>query len=401
MHCAGKTHKLFFGICFSLVLLNGALAAPPASSLGASLDGISNPKATPTATNRFSGSIMDTSDGFAPARLSTTLSRLKVDSDSWRGAADVRIYAQDAPGVVLIVTNDALGSGSVITPDGVVLTNLHVVGNSKTVAVIFKPTKEGDQPTKADVHKGTVIRRDEVADLALLQVSDVPTILKVIPLANMADISVGSDVHAIGHPTGEAWSYTQGIVSQIRRNYEWAAEDKLKHSASVIQTQTPINPGNSGGPLLTDAGALVGVNSFKSEGEGLNFAVSVDDVRTLLNAKQDRLLRVAKAHASSDTCEPKSYGTIRRKDGSGTEELMDIDCFGKPDARWVLPDDPNEPGRLEIDTDHDGKIDGILVSTSRDGKVDYSIWDTTGSGKPDLKCFYTDGSTKPSRCEKI
>jgi S1-C subfamily serine protease len=77
-------------------------------------------------------------------------------------------------------------------------------------------------------------------------------------------------------PTGEAWTYTTGVISQYRRAYEWQAEgDPIKHKADIIQTQTPINPGNSGGPLLGDTGNLIGVNSFKASGEGLNFAVSV------------------------------------------------------------------------------------------------------------------------------
>src|SRR5262249_8798616 len=155
----------------------------------------------------------------------------------------------------------------------------------------------------------------------------------------------------------EAWSYTKGIVSQVRRNYAWKTEDGLKHTASVIQTQTPINPGNSGGPLLTDKGALVGVNSFKAEGGGLNFAVSADDVRELLNEKTDRM--IAASGSNKSTCAPKSYGVQRLPDGSGTVELIDVDCFGKPDAQWILPDDPTEPARLEVDREHTGHISGI------------------------------------------
>jgi hypothetical protein len=309
------------------------------------------------------------------------------------------LYAKLAPGVVLIATKDSLGSGSVINPKGLVLTNLHVVGSNSVVTVVFKPSVEGATITKADAHRGTVVRRDEIADLALVQVADPPSALTTIPLGHLADVSVGSDVHAIGHPTGEAWSYTKGIVSQVRRNYAWQTEDRLKHTAAVIQTQTPINPGNSGGPLLTDKGDLVGVNSFKSQGEGLNFAVSVDDVRMLLNEKSDRV--IAASPPTESTCVPKSFGVQRLKDGSGTVELLDIDCFGKPDAQWILPDDPTEPARLEVDPNHTGHITGIFFSKSRDGKWDYSIWDTTGSGKPDLRCVHEDGGPTPTRCERI
>lgn len=353
----------------------------------------------PRASHTFSAAALHPSEGFAPGRVDAVLSGLQPDRISSRGAAEARLYARIAPGVVLIATKESLGSGSVISPEGLILTNLHVVGSAPVVAVVFKPSVEGAEVTKADMHRGTVVRRDQIADLALVEVADPPANMTTIRLGTMQDISVGSDVHAIGHPTGEAWSYTKGIVSQVRRNYGWKAEDGLEHTASVIQTQTPINPGNSGGPLLTDEGTLVGVNSFKAEGEGLNFAVSVDDVRVLLNEKSDRLRRSSRA--TDSTCTPKSYGVSRLEDGTGTRELLDLDCFGKPDAVWLLPDDPTKPGTLQVDPNHTGKITGVLVSKNRNGTWDYSIWDTTGSGKADLRCFHKDGSATPTRCEKI
>jgi hypothetical protein len=370
-----------------------------------SLDGLGKPlvnsdaSLVPTTSHTFSAAALQSSKGFAVGRAGAVLSGLQPDRVSSRGAAEARLYARVASGVVLIVTKDSLGSGSVITPEGLILTNLHVVGSAPVVGVVFKPSVEGTEITKADIHRGTVVRRDQLTDLALVKVADSPANITTIRLGAMDDVSVGSDVHAIGHPTGEAWSYTKGIVSQLRRNYDWKAEDGLQHKASVIQTQTPINPGNSGGPLLTDEGALVGVNSFKTEGEGLNFAVSVDDVRVLLGEKSDRMIRASQVPAS--TCSPKSYGVRRLKDGSGTIELFDADCFGKPDAQVVIPDDPSKPTRLEVDPNHAGHISGIYFSKHRDGKWDYSIWDTTGSGKPDLRCIHKDGSATPTSCEKI
>lgn len=384
-----------------LVTPIGTTAESPDPELGVSLSQTRSQVPGAKHPAQFSITGIDRSGNFAPARLDAVLSGLEADRLSTRGAHESRLYALSAPGVVLIATKDSLGSGSILRADGLILTNLHVVGANATVAVVFKPKVEGAEVTKADIHRGTVVRRDEVADLALIKVDDVPANVTTISLASMADISVGSDVHAIGHPTGEAWSYTKGIVSQIRRNYEWSAEDGLKHSASVIQTQTPINPGNSGGPLLTDEGNLVGVNSFKSQGEGLNFAVSVDDVRVLLGEKKDRLLHVVRSEISNAACKPKSYGVTRLKDGSGTIELYDADCYGKPDAAVVVPDAPGEPTRLELDPDHTGKVTGVLYSKHRDGKWDYSVWDTTGNGKADLKCYHTNGSVTPTRCEKI
>ena len=205
-----------------------------------------------------------------------------------RGAKDAQVYQAAAPSVVLVLAGDSFGSGALISADGKIVTNLHVVGDAKEVGVVFKPAAEGASFGKADVRRAKVIRRDEVADLALLQVSEVPAGAKPLPLAASSAVQVGSDVHAIGHPTGQAWTYTRGIVSQVRKDYAWRTEMGLDHKATVVQTQTPINPGNSGGPLLDDNLEIIGINSFKSDGEGLNFAVSADDVRTFLTLKEDR-----------------------------------------------------------------------------------------------------------------
>ena len=69
--------------------------------------------------------------------------------------------------------------------------------------------------------KPKVLRIDQIADLAIIKVSSIPSDAKVIALGDPAKLSIGADVHAIGHPLGEVWSYTKGIVSQIRHNYEW------------------------------------------------------------------------------------------------------------------------------------------------------------------------------------
>jgi hypothetical protein len=104
------------------------------------------------------------------------------------------------------------------------------------------------------------------------------------------DIEVGADVRAIGHPNGENWTYTKGIVSSVRPDYEWSAGPGDPHRATVIQTQTPIDPGNSGGPLLSDDGKIVGVNSFiRKDAEGLNFAVAAKEISYFLGNKANGL----------------------------------------------------------------------------------------------------------------
>ena len=174
-----------------------------------------------------------------------------------RSAKDAEIYRAASPSVVLILTKDGLGSGSLIGKDGEVITDYHVVKGYSNVAVVFKPTLEGKSPTRDDMKLGQVVKYDEVSDLALVKVTEVPAGKNPLRLGDVSDISIGADVHAIGHPTGEEWTYTTGMISQYRIGYEWTIEN-IKHKADIIQTQTPINPGNSGGPLISDSGTLIG-----------------------------------------------------------------------------------------------------------------------------------------------
>jgi S1-C subfamily serine protease len=317
-----------------------------------------------------------------------------------RGAREAAIYAQVSPSVVLILNGDSLGSGALIDEGGLIVTNYHVVEGSKDVGVIFKPVVEGEHLTKAQVVAGVVIRVDQVSDLALVRVQDVPPQAKPAHiLSSISALQVGDDVHAIGHPTGEAWTYTRGIVSQIRRNYEWHAEDNIKHRADVIQTQTPINPGNSGGPLLNNDGAIIGINSFKGEGEGLNFAVSADAVQALLAAKSDRVARPIKTKSTNSNCEPQVIKSWRISDPAGTEELIDVDCDGGGDMIVQTPDDESKPMLLLFDSKNKGRIDIVMVCPKRDGYPTVAFYDTTGSGKPSMIGYFRNHEFKPYKVE--
>ena len=206
------------------------------------------------------------------------------------------------------LTKEGFGSGSLLDTAGNILTNWHVVKGYEYVAVVFKPTVEGKEPTRDDIKRGRVVKYDEIADLALVKVSEVPTGRTPVRLGDTSEIAVGMDVHAIGHPTGEAWTYTTGVISQYRQGYEWKAEgDPIKHKADIIQTQTPINPGNSGGPLLSDSSSLIGVNSFKAGGEGLNFAVSVDEVKKFIARPETELNRLRRPQRGIASASQRSY----------------------------------------------------------------------------------------------
>src|SRR5438445_4308885 len=212
-------------------------------------------------------------------RIASTLQKLgkNLILESTRGERDIAVFQKAASAVVFVLAGkDSVGSGVIISRDGRVLTNWHVVGDDTKPVVVLKP-KDSAELKKELAFLATVIKVDEVADLALLKIVNPPPTLSFLPLGAASSLNVGQDVHAIGHPQGEVWTYTRGIISQIRANYEWKTEEGITHRANIIQTQTPINPGNSGGTLLNDNARVVGINSFRHRrGEGLNYAVSVD-----------------------------------------------------------------------------------------------------------------------------
>jgi S1-C subfamily serine protease len=172
---------------------------------------------------------------------------------STRGAKDVTLYRSISPSVALVATKEGLGSGAIVSGAGEIITNWHVIKGYPEVGVVFKPAVEGKQINGDDLKVARVVKYDVVADLALIKVSEVPPSRAPIRLGTDSDISIGADVHAIGHPTGAVWTYTKGVISQYRMGFEWKTEG-TSHKGDVIQTQTPINPGNSGGLFLATLG---------------------------------------------------------------------------------------------------------------------------------------------------
>ncbi len=155
------------------------------------------------------------------------------------------------------------GSGFIITEDGHILTNNHVVGNADAVVVRLQDRRELD---------ATVVGVDPGSDLALLKVD--ADNLQPVSLGRSADLKVGEWVLAIGSPFGFEYSVTAGIVSGKGRSL------RNENYVPFIQSDVAINPGNSGGPLFNLDGEVVGINSqiYSNSGGymGMSFAVPID-----------------------------------------------------------------------------------------------------------------------------
>jgi serine protease Do len=153
------------------------------------------------------------------------------------------------------------GSGFIISADGYVLTNNHVVGDADQVTVRLPDRRELD---------AKVIGTDEQTDIALLKIE--ATGLPVVSIGDSTQLKPGQWVVAMGSPFGMDHSVTHGIVSALGRGY-----DRSQQYVPFIQTDVPINPGNSGGPLFNLDGEVVGINSqiFSNTGGymGVSFAI--------------------------------------------------------------------------------------------------------------------------------
>jgi S1-C subfamily serine protease len=210
-----------------------------------------------------------------------------------RGASGISVFRNASPAVVIIcvgnVKNDqfdptGMGTGVVINSLGDILTNWHVIEGYSAAVVFFKPTSSADiSNSKVDV--ASVIAQSEISDLALLRLSKASSAIAPIPIGNIASVQVGEDIHVIGHPIGNPWSYSTGVVSQIRDGYAWTYDDGSKHQARVLQLQTAISPGNSGGPVLDDQGRLLGLIAMSNQqGQNLDYAVAADVIQSFLSS---------------------------------------------------------------------------------------------------------------------
>ena len=183
------------------------------------------------------------------------------------------VYDNAVDKVVLIYSEENMGSGVLISERGYVLTNWHVVKDRKEFYILTLAEGGFDENKR----KAEVIKFNETSDLALLKLTTIPKDLKPIKISKVIP-KVGDSVHAVGHPHGETWSYAKGYISAHREEYSWKNKN-VDFEGDVYQMQTPINPGNSGGPLVNDFGNLIGLNTFVStEGQGLSYALTVKEI---------------------------------------------------------------------------------------------------------------------------
>ena len=219
------------------------------------------------------------------SRPAATVAVKTVDGKT--AMTDSEVYAANVNSVVSINTTGnsgtnifgqsvqtaSAGSGFVLTADGYIVTNHHVIADASTVKVTLY---------NGDTYDAAVIGSDEDYDIAVLKIE--ATGLQPVTLGDSDTLNVGDHVLAVGNPLGElTFSMSGGMVSSVNR-----AINVDGTPFNMIQTDTSINPGNSGGPLFNQYGEVVGIvsakySSYSSESvEGLGFAIPMNDVLAMI-----------------------------------------------------------------------------------------------------------------------
>ena len=190
---------------------------------------------------------------------------------------NMAVYKKCKDSVVQILAESSLsdsgqGSGVILSSDGYIVTNKHVVGSGTDFSIVFSDESSA---------RATLVGYDSLSDIAILKTEKEG--LVPMELGSSEDLTVGQTLLAIGNPYGYTWSLTSGMVSGVERMVSTSTSAPV--IPNMIQTDALINPGNSGGPLLDTQGRMVGlvssIYSTSGSAQGISFALPVESVRDI------------------------------------------------------------------------------------------------------------------------
>ena len=190
---------------------------------------------------------------------------------------NMAVYKKCKDSVVQILAESSLsdsgqGSGVILSSDGYIVTNKHVVGSGTDFSIVFSDESSA---------RATLIGYDSLSGIAILKTEKEG--LVPMELGSSEDLAVGQTLLAIGNPYGYTWSLTSGMVSGVERMVSTSTSASV--IPNMIQTDALINPGNSGGPLLDTQGRMVGlvssIYSTSGSAQGISFALPVESVRDI------------------------------------------------------------------------------------------------------------------------
>ncbi|MGK7891997.1 MAG: HhoA/HhoB/HtrA family serine endopeptidase [Leptolyngbyaceae cyanobacterium] len=197
-----------------------------------------------------------------PAVVRIDATKVVSQVDPFQAPLFRRFFGEETPNPE--PTEQGTGSGVIISADGRLITNAHVVDNAEAVQVTLKDGRS---------FEGSVVGADPVTDIAVIKIeaADLPTVV----LGSSEELMPGQWAIAIGNPLGLDNTVTAGIISAIDRSSAQVGIPAKR--VRFIQTDAAINPGNSGGPLLNDRGQVIGINTaIRADAQGLGFAIPIE-----------------------------------------------------------------------------------------------------------------------------
>src|SRR5437867_1712190 len=223
-------------------------------------------RAEPQNRNRAAWALGELSDSLRELSAAISPSVVQITATGYGSGS-----RHEQGGSSVVSRQRSTGSGIVVSADGYIITNSHVIEGARSIRVKLN----GQPSARNSLFDGKLIGRDRLLDLAVLKIPAQG--LTALPFGNSRDIKQGELVLAIGSPLGMENSVSLGVVSAVARQLN---DDDPR---IFIQTDAPINPGNSGGPLVDVEGRVIGINTFiftQSGGsEGLGFAIPSNVVR--------------------------------------------------------------------------------------------------------------------------
>ncbi|WP_181701938.1 DegQ family serine endoprotease [Chthonobacter albigriseus] len=239
---------------------------------------------------------------------------------------------------------NSLGSGVIVDPSGLIVTNNHVIAEGTEVKVVLNDRRE---------YECDVLLKDEQLDLAILKVRDPRGELPALPVGDSDALLVGDLVLAIGNPFGVGQTVTQGIVSALARSQVGISDYQF-----FIQTDAAINPGNSGGALVDIEGRLVGINTaiFSRGGgsNGIGFAIPSNMVKVVIES----------ARKGGSVVELPWIGADLQPVTNDIAETLGLDRPAGVLVTGIAPDSPADKAGLQVG-DLVVSVDGVEVSDPR------------------------------------
>jgi len=228
----------------------------------------------PTDRNIFADIAAETNDGVVKV---TTEVKIDTSQNPYYSDPFYRYFFGDQlPESDEPRTREGYGSGFIVSKEGYIVTNQHVVNNADNVKVTINGF---DDPVPAEI-----VWSDFNLDLAVLKV-DVEKDLTVLELGNSDNLRPGDWAVAIGNPFGFEHTVTAGVISALGRPIKVPTNTgQIREYTNLIQLDAAINPGNSGGPLLNIDGEVIGINTaVSSQGQGIGFAIPVNEIKGIIN----------------------------------------------------------------------------------------------------------------------